>query len=908
MIDVRRALTFLVVGSLGYAGASYAQVPSPNDPSGRVGRLAFLQGTVSFHDADRTDWAPAIVNMPVTRGDAVWTEPNAHSEVSIAGTRVRMDGATQLSMLELDDTQTRMQLDQGRVDIKTFTYDTKQPYEIVTPRGVVSLQQQGDYYVEAGTTQDATRLGVRQGAAQFESPNGRVVAVRAGEVVEATGDGNSIELKTIQAPPPPMPTYWAQRDKVVTYDQPPQYLSAGVTGYEDLNYYGTWQNDPEYGQVWYAKSVPQGWAPYTTGRWISDPTYGWTWVDEQPWGFAPYHYGRWAQRNNRWFWVPPERTQRAVYAPALVAFVGGTELGVALGVQNRQPVGWFPLGPREVYVPPYTSNRDYYRRVNMAARIQQQALDDRWDRWQRREALSNQQWMNRRFTTVVPSEDFARSRPVRNAAIRITPDRLASVPVATVAAPPPPNQSIRAFLGSDNDRDGRRDDRADRPNRDNDRREGDRRDGDRRDNDRDGRPGMTGAGVAGAGLAAGGAAALFGLKPEPERQRAPGPQIAPRAAATASTPDQKTVLPKLEPRNASAPPPPQIQGERRPAQSQPAQQQTNAPADRRDDDDRARPGQAPQPGQPQANAPANRRDDNDRARPGEPPRPGQPQANRPDNRRDDDDRTRPGGPRPGQQANTPDNRRDDNDRTRPGQQPGQANLPPIRDRNEQRSEPTKPGETPKPPQVQTAPGGQQAAPQPQRPTEPPKPPQAHNTPPQPQAAPQPQRQAEPPKPSPAPQRQAEPPKPPQAQPAPRPPQQAAPQPQQQRQPEPPRPQQATPPAPQPQQQIQRQPSAPPPQQQQSAAPPHRQAPPPQMQPHQPQRQAAPPPQMQQHQQQQPQRQAAPPPQMQQQQQPQRPPQQAQAPRPQPQQQAQQPPQQQQKPQQGQGQHKQDDKK
>ena len=232
MVVVRQALVILVTGTLGYSGAAFGQqaLSSGGDPPSRVGRLAFAQGTVSFHDSDRTDWVPAVVNTPLTTGDAVWTEPKAHSELSIGGTRVRLDGATQLDVLTLDDQSTRLQLDQGRADIKTLKFDTRQPYEMVTPRGVAALEQQGDYYVEAGSTQDATRLGVRQGAAQFQAPDGRVLAVRAGEVAEITGDGSTMELHTIQAPPPPMPQYWADRDRVVAYDQPPQYLSASVTG------------------------------------------------------------------------------------------------------------------------------------------------------------------------------------------------------------------------------------------------------------------------------------------------------------------------------------------------------------------------------------------------------------------------------------------------------------------------------------------------------------------------------------------------------------------------------------------------------------------------------------------------------------------------------------------------------
>ena len=192
-----------------------------SDPPARVGRLAFIEGTVSFHDDEQRDWTPAVVNTPLTTGDVIWNEPGARSEISVAGTRVRLDSATELDLLALDDTQTRLQLAQGRMDIKTFTWNQQQPYTIQTPRGLVTLAQQGDYYIEAGSTQDATRLGVRQGAAQIQATNGTTLAVRAGEVGEILGDGSNPQLRTIQAAPPPMPQYWAARDRQIVYDTPP---------------------------------------------------------------------------------------------------------------------------------------------------------------------------------------------------------------------------------------------------------------------------------------------------------------------------------------------------------------------------------------------------------------------------------------------------------------------------------------------------------------------------------------------------------------------------------------------------------------------------------------------------------------------------------------------------------------
>jgi hypothetical protein len=796
---IRRSLAILFAGIVGVAGTANAQ-PSPSgDPPARVGRLAFVQGTVSFHDRDQTDWAPAVTNTPLTSGDALWTEPNARSELSIAGTRVRMDSGTQLDMLAIDDTQTRMQLDQGRIDVKTFTYDTHQPYEILTPRGTITLQQQGDYSVEAGSTQDPTRLGVRSGAAQIQAPGGQVLAVRAGEVGEIAGDGDMPQLHTIKTAPPPMPAYWAERDRVVVYDQPPQYVTAGMTGYEDLNYYGSWSNDPEYGQVWAPRALVAGWEPYRTGRWSYVQPWGWTWVDEQPWGFAPYHYGRWANRNNRWVWVPPQRDLRPVYAPALVAFVGGVELGVAIGQQSRAPVGWFPLGPREVYVPPYSNDRDYYRRVNQGARVQEQVMEDHWQRAQRREAIAaNQQqtaFMNRRFATVVPAEDFARSRPVARVALQVAPDRIAAAPVAPVAAPPAPTQSIRA-VQAPGTAPGTAP--ATAPTG--------------RPNDPTARPQGQGQGQATANVQAPAAqvpAAQVNVpttetrlsnmqaigRPQPatgDRPRAPGPQIAttrtnePSAAPNANAPNANTPnaaapnaarpgLPPLAPRTGA--PPPQLQGERSPASGQPGQP--------------AQPGTPPKPADKAVAAP---------------PTGGQPPAGQ-----------------PGQ----------------PPRPPGQANLPPVQAPNANRPvEPPKPGEPPKPQQAQQPAAPVQPAPQapnqaappkpqgavtppaPQHQAEPPKPQQAQ----QPVAPPPPQPQAEPPKPQgaiappPQPQRQAAPQPQPQA-PAPPPPAQAhapTPPPQPQHQAAPPPPAQAQAPAPAPQPQPQAHPA--PPQQAQAPAP------------------------------------------------------------------------------------------
>jgi hypothetical protein len=212
-------------------------------------------------------------------------------------------------------------------------------------------------------------------------------------------------------------------------------VSPDIVGAQDLNQYGNWQSDPDYGQVWYPASVGADWSPYSDGHWSYVGPWGWTWVDAAPWGFAPYHYGRWAHVHNRWGWVPGPVGVRPVYAPALVAFVGG---GVSIGVGG--PVGWFPLGPGEVYNPWYRASRGYYTNVNVTniyvrnnRNLVINHINERYNYYRDGRAAPNERYINRDVPhafRAMSGQDFVAARNARQHMAGMDPRRFADAQVA----------------------------------------------------------------------------------------------------------------------------------------------------------------------------------------------------------------------------------------------------------------------------------------------------------------------------------------------------------------------------------------------------------------------------------------------------------------------------------------------
>src|SRR5688572_14466525 len=112
------------------------------DPPGRVARLNYAAGAVSFAPAEApAEWGQAVVNRPLTSGDRVWVDRGGRAELHAGSTAVRFDALTQADLAYLDDDRLQLRVGEGSVNVRVRDIDPDETVEIATPGGAVLLRQ-----------------------------------------------------------------------------------------------------------------------------------------------------------------------------------------------------------------------------------------------------------------------------------------------------------------------------------------------------------------------------------------------------------------------------------------------------------------------------------------------------------------------------------------------------------------------------------------------------------------------------------------------------------------------------------------------------------------------------------------------------------------------------------------------
>lgn len=425
-----------------------------DDPPGRVARLNYLHGAVSFQPAGEDEWVAAGRNRPITTGDKLWIDKDARAELHIGSASIRLGETTGFSFLNLNDRTVQIRLTGGTVAIRVRRLDESETFEVDTPNLAFSILRPGTYRISTNDDGNSTVVSVRGGQGEVTGRE-RAFTLHAGQT--AIFNGTDMLESTIERmrSDDEFDEWCRNRDRREDRAESSRYVSRDVIGYEDLDEYGIWRQTPGYGPVWVPTAVVTGWSPYHYGHWAWVSPWGWTWVDDAPWGFAPFHYGRWVFVGGYWGWVPGPIAVRPVYAPALVAFVGGRHFSLAIGFGGGVGVGWFPLGPREVYVPSYRVSPAYVQNVNTSnttvnntyvTNVYNNQTNIRNTNIENTDArVSNIKYVNQNVpgaVTAVPQSAFASAQSVSTAAVHVDAKQVATAQVNTTAAVAPVRESV----------------------------------------------------------------------------------------------------------------------------------------------------------------------------------------------------------------------------------------------------------------------------------------------------------------------------------------------------------------------------------------------------------------------------------------------------------------------------------
>jgi uncharacterized protein DUF6600 len=430
-----------------------------DDPPSRVARLGYAQGSVSFQPAGTDDWVTAGLNRPVTTGDKLWSDRDGRIELQLDGSLIHISNNTGFSFLNLSDNVTQIQLSEGTLLVRLRRLDENETYEIDTPNLAFSVLRPGLYRITVNEAGDSTAIKIRSGEGEVTG-GGAAYTVRPNDSYTFSGTDQLYANSEDYGNREDQFDSWAgNRDRRWENSASSRYVSADVVGYQDLDEHGSWRQTPD-GNVWFPLTSVPGWAPYHYGHWAYIEPWGYTWVDDEPWGFAPFHYGRWVSYEGAWGWVPaPPRAEgvvyvRPVYAPALVAWVGGPHFAIGIGIggggyAEGANVGWFPLGPREVYVPSYRVSRNYVNNVNVSnTTVNTTVVNNYYNTTvvNNNANVTNVKYVNQSVPGAVAATTpraFTSAQPVAKNAVKVDQHEVASAPVrAFTPAAVPAKQAV----------------------------------------------------------------------------------------------------------------------------------------------------------------------------------------------------------------------------------------------------------------------------------------------------------------------------------------------------------------------------------------------------------------------------------------------------------------------------------
>jgi hypothetical protein len=307
----------------------------------RYARVGDFEGTVEVQLQAADDWQPVRRNMPVRELSWLRTEGASRLELELDdGSVVRLgpDSMAELSdytRLSTGQRITLISLDHGLAYF-TGAADGTDSTVLAVPGAQVTVHQSVRLRLEARDPWSVIAAG--DGSARYSSPNAEF-DLAEGQMVKLDPAHPARFFLYREIPPLDTDRWCDERDKVLASTSSGAHVPGLRYGLADLDAAGVWINSAELGTVWKPK-VPNGWAPFRSGKWLWYDGLGYTWIADDAWGWLPYHYGRWLLQGTNWVWAPGES---AVFLPGEVYWLKSAKLA-----------GWGPLASGESWKPPAT--------------------------------------------------------------------------------------------------------------------------------------------------------------------------------------------------------------------------------------------------------------------------------------------------------------------------------------------------------------------------------------------------------------------------------------------------------------------------------------------------------------------------------------------------------------------------
>jgi hypothetical protein len=416
------ALCAAALVMLSSASSSAQDIPN-------AARLGFIQGDVSIQPAGVDAWGQAYPNLPLGPGDRIVTAPNSRAEIQIGQTYVRMGQNADVTFVSDSPDAIVFGLAQGSVHIHSFGLWPNQSVQVNSPSGNTTIWNAGEYRADVFPDQGATVYTAFTTPAEVnwvDTRGPQTRPIQNGWAIELWGSNPAGSQWMQPTPPDILDNFSFERDRQIANAASFRYVSPYIPGAFELDAAGDWQPGSPYGAVWFPRAVPAGWAPYHYGHWVNHAPWGWMWVEDESWGYAPFHYGRWVTIGGRWGWIPGPPAARPIFAPALVVFAGGIQVG-GVGVS-----AWFPLGPGEPYRPWYPCPPAYINNVNISNITATNVVhvQTNYVNIVNVTNVTNITYVNRTVgVTAMNQSDFAAGRPASQVAVKVAPQQLEHVTV-----------------------------------------------------------------------------------------------------------------------------------------------------------------------------------------------------------------------------------------------------------------------------------------------------------------------------------------------------------------------------------------------------------------------------------------------------------------------------------------------